>query len=43
MVQQGSLQKETLVWKSGMTQWTPASQVGELASLFNQTPPPLPV
>jgi membrane protease subunit (stomatin/prohibitin family) len=43
MVQQGSLQRETLVWKAGMTQWTPASQVGELASLFNQIPPPLPV
>lgn len=43
MVQQGSLQKETLVWKAGMTQWTPAAQVGELASLFSQMPPPLPI
>jgi membrane protease subunit (stomatin/prohibitin family) len=43
MVQQGSLQRETLVWKSGMTQWTPAAQVGELVSLFNQVPPPLPI
>jgi membrane protease subunit (stomatin/prohibitin family) len=42
MVAQGNLQRESLVWKQGMTQWTPAAQVGELMALFNQVPPPLP-
>lgn len=42
MVQQGSLTRESLVWKQGMAQWTPANQVNEVATLFTQAPPPLP-
>jgi len=38
----GRLTRETLVWKAGMANWTPAGQVAELASLFGQVPPPLP-
>lgn len=38
----GEINKETLVWKSGMEQWTPAGQVPELAELFKDVPPPLP-
>ena len=33
-VQQGSLTRETYVWKEGMTQWQTAGTVSELASLF---------
>lgn len=42
-VQSGQITRETLVWKEGMTQWSPAGQVGELGSLFGgAAPPPLP-
>jgi len=37
----GQLTKETLVWKQGLANWIPASQMPELAGLFN-TPPPVP-
>ena len=30
----GTLTPETLVWRHGMTGWTPAGQVPELAALF---------
>jgi membrane protease subunit (stomatin/prohibitin family) len=39
---QGGLTRETLVWKQGMAQWTPAGQVAELSAVFAQMPPPLP-
>lgn len=42
MAQQNKVTRESLVWKQGMTQWTPAGQVGELNVLFEQVPPPLP-
>jgi len=44
IVQQGSLTKDTLVWKEGMAEWATAGTVSELASLFSAsgTPPPLP-
>lgn len=42
MVQNGQLNKDTLVWKNGMAAWTAASQVPEVAKLFGQAPPPLP-
>lgn len=42
MVTKGELQRDTLVWKQGMVNWTPAAQVQELASLFANVPPPLP-
>jgi membrane protease subunit (stomatin/prohibitin family) len=38
----GKLTRETLVWRPGFPNWTPAGQVPELASLFGQVPPPLP-
>jgi len=38
----GQVKPDTLVWKQGMAQWTPAAQVPELSSLFGATPPPLP-
>jgi membrane protease subunit (stomatin/prohibitin family) len=41
-LQSGGLTRETLVWRQGMATWTPAGQVGELASLFANAPPPLP-
>jgi membrane protease subunit (stomatin/prohibitin family) len=33
---------ETLAWKQGMTNWTKANEISELASLFGATPPPIP-
>ena len=38
----GELTRETLVWKQGMAQWSPAGSVSELANLFGPTPPPVP-
>lgn len=43
LVQQGTLTAQTLVWKAGMNQWTPAQQCPELAQLFGAVPPPPPV
>lgn len=37
-----NLTPQTLVWSPALTGWTPAGQVPALASLFGQTPPPLP-
>ncbi len=42
MLKNGSFTKDTLVWKQGMTNWTAASQMPELASIFTSIPPPLP-
>ena len=41
-VADGSLTRDTLAWKQGMAQWTPAGEVPELAALFAAAPPPLP-
>ncbi|HEY0008063.1 MAG TPA: SPFH domain-containing protein [Tepidisphaeraceae bacterium] len=41
-IQAGGLPRDTLVWKQGMGQWTPASEVDELKSLFDSVPPPIP-
>ncbi|HEX7240596.1 MAG TPA: SPFH domain-containing protein [Longimicrobiaceae bacterium] len=38
----GSLTRDSLAWKQGMAQWTPAGDVAELAALFGASPPPLP-
>lgn len=40
-VTSGAVNKETLVWKQGMANWTAAGQVPELQSLFS-APPPIP-
>ncbi len=42
MAQEGKLTRETLAWKQGMAQWTPAGQVPEISRLFGSAPPPLP-
>jgi membrane protease subunit (stomatin/prohibitin family) len=39
---EGSFTKQTLVWKQGMSAWTPAESVAELQSVFGAVPPPLP-
>jgi membrane protease subunit (stomatin/prohibitin family) len=38
----GRLRADSLVWRSGMSGWSPAGQVPELAALFQAAPPPLP-
>jgi membrane protease subunit (stomatin/prohibitin family) len=38
----GEVTRQTLVWKQGMSAWTPAGQVPELSGLFAAVPPPLP-
>src|SRR3989475_850904 len=38
----GSLTRETLVWRHGMTEWTAAGAVPELQTLFAVVPPPIP-
>lgn len=38
----GRINRQTLVWKQGMPQWSAAGEVGELGSLFASTPPPIP-
>lgn len=38
----GELTRDTLVWRQGMAQWTAASTVSELASVFGSVPPPIP-
>lgn len=40
--QRQQLTRETLVWRNGMSAWTAAGEVAELAHLFNQAPPPIP-
>jgi len=43
LLSQGQLTKETLTWREGMTNWTPAGQVSELSSVFGSVPPPIPI
>ncbi|NLL29149.1 MAG: SPFH domain-containing protein [Bacteroidales bacterium] len=42
MVNEGKLNKETLVWTNGMPAWAPAGTVDALAAIFQSTPPPMP-
>lgn len=42
MIQQGTLTRDTLIWKQGMAAWTKAGDVTEVGSLFGAVPPPLP-
>jgi len=42
LVQNGTLKRDTLVWKAGMANWTQASNVTELDSLLSNVPPPPP-
>ncbi|NQZ68299.1 MAG: SPFH domain-containing protein [Lentisphaeria bacterium] len=41
-VQQGNISKETLMWKQGMANWLPASDVPEVSAFFGSAPPPIP-
>ncbi len=42
MAANGRLNRDTLVWKEGMAQWSPAGDVPELSSVFGAVPPPVP-
>jgi membrane protease subunit (stomatin/prohibitin family) len=42
MVLSGQLNRQSMVWKQGMVQWTSAGTVQELAPLFASAPPPPP-
>lgn len=38
----GRLTRESLVWKEGMPEWTPAAEVADVSKLFGAVPPPVP-
>ena len=42
MITSGQINKETLVWKAGLSEWIKAEEAEELKGLFNTTPPPIP-
>ncbi len=42
MVTGGQVTAATLVWREGLSAWTPAGQVAELGETFKKVPPPLP-
>lgn len=42
LVNTKQLNRDTLVWANGMTNWISASSANDLADLFTNTPPPLP-
>jgi membrane protease subunit (stomatin/prohibitin family) len=42
LVANGQLQRNTLVWKQGMTNWEEAFKLLDLQSLFETIPPPIP-
>lgn len=42
MVIDGTLTKDSMVWKAGMENWVKPDSVQELNSLFKDTPPPVP-
>jgi len=42
MARQGTLTKNSLVWKEGMAQWVMAGDIAEFNSVFSSVPPPLP-
>jgi membrane protease subunit (stomatin/prohibitin family) len=41
-IQAGSITTDTLLWRQGMANWTPAGQVADVAALFSSGPPPIP-
>jgi membrane protease subunit (stomatin/prohibitin family)/stress response protein SCP2 len=41
MAKEGSLKRDTMVWKNGMENWLPALQVPNLESFFSHLPPPI--
>ncbi len=42
MANSGQINKETLVWKQGMSGWVAAGTVPTLVDIFSNTPPPIP-
>jgi membrane protease subunit (stomatin/prohibitin family) len=42
MIRGGQINQQSLIWKQGMANWQPASQVAEVAQLFGAVPPPMP-
>ena len=42
MISQNTFNKETFVWKEGMSGWKKAGEVADVAALFGATPPPPP-
>ena len=42
LIMSGTINKDTLVWKTGMANWDNAGIQNELMNLFNSTPPPPP-
>ncbi len=43
MAAKGTFDKDTLVWKEGMENWIRAGEVEDIASIFESTPPPIPM
>jgi len=41
-MQDGALDRSTMVWMEGMDEWAPAGEVDALQALFKSTPPPPP-
>ena len=41
-IQAGQIDRTTLVWCAGMSNWQPAGEVAQTSGLFAATPPPLP-
>jgi len=42
MIMQGKFNKDTLVWRQGMSKWEKAGDVADLVALLGQVPPPVP-
>jgi hypothetical protein len=42
LARQGTLTRNSLVWKEGMAQWARAGDIAELNAVFSAVPPPLP-
>lgn len=42
LVNQGSVNRDTLAWRNGLNSWVRISEIPELANLFSNMPPPIP-
>jgi hypothetical protein len=42
LIREGTIQRETLIWTQGMSEWRQANQVEGFAAIFGPSPPPLP-
>ena len=43
LVAAGTINQQSQMWKQGMANWAAANTLPDLAGLFNNTPPPLPI